>query len=713
MANLCAETNAILKLDLGDEGGIRRISLAKLWDPVTSHVSYQRLSEMALQYSNLSDSKLHCVTVTYTDEDGDIITISTDDELTDAFEQFSTRIPPIVRAKASFKVKKDGKNIMNGLKQAVSEISETVKNADGDDKKSKVNQAQDILDSFMTVLTQAIDTLSKNMEGVKQNNKKKGFCNIPKEVRARNKCNRTRGSAISELSKPDGTHKVSNNVQKKQETGEKEKAKDVNLSPELEEKQEDYSNVLPVKTNLDKGFIHNRHTCDRCLATPIIGIRYHALNLPDHDLCEKCVHKHSRKDIIFEPTELERDRYLQEKWKRGLQWRASREARGRCGQHTFPEKSTVCSVDSALKEAIRRSLQDVKPETEAKEDVKNENPPLAHDENTTESPKQAEKDEEKEGVEILIDEAHDEDLMDEEGEDALEKTLVDEEAEVVETLADEGTVKPANNDSNKHSEEMSDTSKAKIIERVDEQESPLLLKLKEEFTVDVTPIAPTTAKANDSSFTEDAEGQGDVAVAIGMALDFAADAIDAVVSEVDKSIDGTTKGCTILGSLNTANSNAKSEESSQSQSSVNSNDEWQVLDEDVDEDENGQVTSDEMISQAAQLLGSALFQSDIISDVTGIKDERTYTNSVTSGASLVDSVPTEVPTIASRSISSVVLCRWDTELKQLHELGFLDDEQNVNALAHLEAANMGVDSDDPVTVNAAVDHLLSKYNEQL
>jgi len=457
---------------------------------------------------------------------------------------------------------------------------------------------------------------------------------------------------------------------------------------------------------LDKCFIHNRHTCDRCLATPIIGIRYHALNLPDHDLCEKCVHKHSRKDIIFEPTELERDRYLQEKWKRGLQWRASREARGRCGHHTFPEKSTVCSVDSALKEAIRRSLQDVKPETEAKEDVKNENPPLAHDENTTESPKQAEKDEEKEGVEILIDEAHDEGLMDEEGEEALEKTLVDEEAEEVEALADEGTVKPANNDSNKHSEEMSDTSKAKVIERVDEQESPLLLKLKEEFTVDVTPIAPTTAKANDSSFTEDAEGQGDVAVAIGMALDFAADAIDAVVSEVDKSIDGTTKGCTILGSLNTANSNAKSEESSQSQSSVNSNDEWQVLDEDVDEDEDGQVTSDEMISQAAQLLGSALFQSDIISDVTGIKDERTYTNSVTS-------VPTEVPTIGSRSISSVVLCRWDTELKQLHELGFLDDEQNVNALAHLEAANMGVGSDDPVTVNAAVDHLLSKYNEQL
>jgi hypothetical protein len=35
-------------------------------------------------------------------------------------------------------------------------------------------------------------------------------------------------------------------------------------------------------------FIHGRHTCDGCLATPIVGARYHCLDLPDFDLCGSC-----------------------------------------------------------------------------------------------------------------------------------------------------------------------------------------------------------------------------------------------------------------------------------------------------------------------------------------------------------------------------------------------------------------------------------------
>jgi hypothetical protein len=57
-------------------------------------------------------------------------------------------------------------------------------------------------------------------------------------------------------------------------------------------------------------------------------------------------------------------------------------------------------------------------------------------------------------------------------------------------------------------------------------------------------------------------------------------------------------------------------------------------------------------------------------------------------------------------ISAVVLAKWDTELKQLHELGFLDDRINTNTLEQLEASHLGCGSDEAVTVNAAVEHIL-------
>jgi Zinc finger, ZZ type len=31
---------------------------------------------------------------------------------------------------------------------------------------------------------------------------------------------------------------------------------------------------------------HESHTCDSCLTRPIVGKRFHAVHLPDYDLCE-------------------------------------------------------------------------------------------------------------------------------------------------------------------------------------------------------------------------------------------------------------------------------------------------------------------------------------------------------------------------------------------------------------------------------------------
>merc|ERR1712157_146800 len=145
--------------------------------------------------------------------------------------------------------------------------------------------------------------------------------------------------------------------------------------------------------------------------------------------------------------------------------------------------------------------------------------------------------------------------------------------------------------------------------------------------------APKEPSSPSSTFGKEAEqaGEGDIAVAIGNALDMAANAIDAVVNEVDKPV-AATDSRTILDSVDpTINDNASapsvaivstpsSDESvsasSHNLSTASSTDEWQVLDKDGD-----QVSSDEMIAQAAQLLGSALFQSDTISDVTPRSNE--------------------------------------------------------------------------------------------
>jgi len=88
------------------------------------------------------------------------------------------------------------------------------------------------------------------------------------------------------------------------------------------------------QVELDPNFIHGRHTCDECKVTPIIGLRYSALKLPNYNLCEKCILISGEKDQ-FEPVELERDRQLQTKWKIRSQWRQDSE---RCLQ---PEEAVT------------------------------------------------------------------------------------------------------------------------------------------------------------------------------------------------------------------------------------------------------------------------------------------------------------------------------------------------------------------------------------
>jgi hypothetical protein len=55
----------------------------------------------------------------------------------------------------------------------------------------------------------------------------------------------------------------------------------------------------------DGRFIHSSFTCDSCFRKPIVGTRYHATNLKDHDICEPCFRKYGGKKLRFIAIESE------------------------------------------------------------------------------------------------------------------------------------------------------------------------------------------------------------------------------------------------------------------------------------------------------------------------------------------------------------------------------------------------------------------------
>jgi hypothetical protein len=79
-------------------------------------------------------------------------------------------------------------------------------------------------------------------------------------------------------------------------------AKEVVANMEMKEKEPTSANVNQEEE--ERPFIHGRHTCDGCLCTPIVGIRYHSTNLPDYDLCAKCRDNYKGNEIQFEAVEL-------------------------------------------------------------------------------------------------------------------------------------------------------------------------------------------------------------------------------------------------------------------------------------------------------------------------------------------------------------------------------------------------------------------------
>jgi hypothetical protein len=234
-----------------------------------------------------------------------------------------------------------------------------------------------------------------------------------------------------------------------------------------------------------------------------------------------------------------------------------------------------------------------------------------------------------------------------------------------------------------------------------------------------------TSKETDESFASDAIGIGDVAEAMGTTLDIVAGVISEMLSEADShenapettppSVDSNQKnteenkpaaiktetdsnskeaGALILESVLNADNTGEPVEKEES--------EWHVV-----EAGDEAVSPDEEIARAAEMLGSALFHSDLRSS-----EENVSTLSSSDSFSLGTSVPSTVPSISLGTHSSHVAAAqrnvWASHLEKLSELGFNNESLCVEILERLKAANIGVGSDDDISVTQVVNEILEE-----
>lgn len=397
-------------------------------------------------------------------------------------------------------------------------------------------------------------------------------------------------------------------------------------------------------------FIHGRHTCDQCLASPILGTRYHATNLPDYDLCSRCFANYQGAEVTFEEAVADRDFYQQDRWNRRFArcHRPGRNNYRRGGrrvprppppvisrrQEAAPRQETARAPtedqDLAMKEAIRRSLEDMK--TKPSEEIKDAVRSLKPDAPATEKQEATKEDAPYDSPPC-------------QGFSVQSRGPAESPFQVV---WKQNSCRPI--DFKEAAELAAQLEATSGIEKITAPH----------------PSAPESPKSQE--FFDDAEGSGEVAAVLGEALDKVANAIDDFTHELSR-------------------------------------------DNQDDEDNTWDMVSDgnkSDLARAAEMIGSSLYSSGIQEEVAadGQEDVSALENdsSLNSDAPLtVDSVPTTVHSLEARTE------RWAGHLVQLHELGFHDDAAMVEILEGLEASHIGADLEEEVKIEAVIEKLSNDW----
>lgn len=728
--HLTQDTNAVLKLHLTGKDETRRIALRKLWNTDTANVSFQHLVDLAIQYSEVDHEKVSKVCITYIDEDGDTITISSDEELAEAFEQFVHQVPPVVRASAKVKQNKNANPYApNANPYAPIHITHNVGLPVGlPPYFGGAPFLQQKQKGKMMPWMQQAKTPEWKTKLIKKKalERKRMLSSPPNE--SKQPVQEEKPRVVAEDPQPKAVPNQPNKVPLAPPTN--ETVPPVKVEPKL--------NRPKIPSSFNPNFIHGRHTCDGCFTSPIIGYRFNATNRPDYDLCQNCFKNYQGDAIRFLPEQLDRDVHLQQRWRNRQLRREKTKLRAgrahgsrpvsRCPANPNPFDDMV--GQKALDEAIRLSLITAKKaETEVQAPKEDKVEPK---EEVTVEPAQAEPKVEAEPKVTAIPPAPErdesmKDIMQGMFEDPLQKPATTAAISVAKHFAEllkkhkaakaaEAAVAAAASAvpteeavpdmKESATSEESVTSKPSPSEAKDTvTDEPEIEVAKNEVIVEDAPVEKVVVE--DASVEEPEQKMKVPSTKTEITIE----PIDTLVLEIEKpqvtepsQVSEDDISCTSQRDDDISYSSQPGEvildgddaDVAESQShGASSNGDWQVVDND------GQNVTDAMMAQAAQMLGSALFESD--ANVAAPEDNHNASNSVMSGLTSVPSITT-----ARSQISRVLLNRWEDELRQLHELGFLDDHANVEAFGHLEAANMGVGSDDVVTVEKVVNYLLNQ-----
>jgi len=381
----------------------------------------------------------------------------------------------------------------------------------------------------------------------------------------------------------------------------------------------------------DRGFVHARHTCDGCGIAPIVGIRYHAQNIPDYDYCESCMANYHGTDVAFQPEQLGCDERFQLHCKRN-----------RCKVENFLEAFQISMSQEGSKAFSNREV--------------------ALEKDLIDLAEPAEK--KKEGFESL----HDSDKV-AKAIDVIGMTIIQSVSIIGSVLND--------------ILENSKMTKDIIIEAAPNHGQPhvgtILSKVKEEE--DQLKDVSLATRANEFCVPEKATIH----------------TLPDSLSDAEKQLGDSEKPLEVQTEKHLKQQHFDIIEAF-------TEEEWNMV-------ESGR--------DALVTIGSALYREDLIRSTEALcvnKDQNVEAEPsggeciksvlIGSVASLDEDGSLCTPSV-QESNNPYLLARWDKELDELRQMGFLDDQKSLEALEALEAADIGVDSDNEISVTMAVNWLLN------
>jgi len=646
-----------LKIDNGGDVQVRRINVSEIWSKPNSQLSFAKMMSIASSYAfpenNVDEEAVRGAFIakakaTYLDGDGDKITMTSNKELEDSFLQVLKKFPP----------------------HKPFRITVTIP----EDKPSK-----------------GCATATRGATG------------MPKRIQHRKIQARKNVFPVWMESSPTA----------------------------MAGKSQTTLRVTPQKIEKDC-FIHARHTCDGCSKSPIIGTRHHATKIPDFDLCRACFEKYEGEDLDFKPEIQDRDRRMQQKWTKKCMKNWMKGSGKMSSDINAPTADTLNKVTEEIFHLMEKAGGSIEsatvysrpcagsvPATERKR--AEESPPAEKTaEGATAYLKEVTKPEtpsveESHGSSAA---SHDESfLSDADGNGSIAEAIghtldvcvqAIEEAMTAEMKEFEkvGAAGP------KESHKKSPDSKASV----DEDAAAVAAVAADVFSVASSMVTNMTAemkeiaKAGATGTKESPQKPSDSKTS--MDEDIAAVAADAfsVASSMVTSMSDILKKMEDAKKLDDGSGAAPL----QANPWVNSAD-----DAAVSADVPSVVIGGTILKSEDGAKKEKHVEIPKVEDVSDEEDEW----SVISDDKVQSKHDKDVGTKANatkedhdtdRSVSSVeplspfVLAKWDSELFQMHELGFLDDRKNVDVLEHLEASHMGCDSTEKVTVQNAVEHLLGR-----